>query len=77
MVKIKPISRDKREFVAGTSSELAPVRRSNQPELHPFEKSREYRMAINAVKLDKHFAKPFVEPERSHGRVPPLKVRPR
>lgn len=66
MVKIKPISRDKREFVAGTSSELAPVRRSNQPELHPFEKSREYVRALNAVKLDKHFAKPFVGAMSGH-----------
>ena len=60
MVKIKPISRDRRDFEAGTKSELAPVRRSAQPELHPFEKSREYVRALNAVKLDKHFAKPFV-----------------
>ena len=62
MVKIKPISRDKRDFAAGARAptELARVHRSAQPELHPFEKGREYVRALNAVKLDKHFSKPFV-----------------
>ena len=36
------------------------VQRSMAPELHPFEKAREYKRAVNAVKLDRHFAKPFV-----------------
>ena len=60
MVKIKAISRDRRDFAPSTSSELAKVQRSQQPELHPFERGREYVRALNAVKLDKHFAKPFV-----------------
>lgn len=60
MVKVACISRDKRDFERGSSSELSKVRRSNQPELHPFERGREYVRALNAVKLDKHFSKPFV-----------------
>jgi len=39
---------------------MAKVHRSMQPELHPYQKSREYVRALNAVKLDKHFSKPFV-----------------
>jgi len=62
MVKVKVISRDKRDFAPGAKapSELARVFRSAQPELHPFERGREYVRALNAVKLDKHFSKPFV-----------------
>ena len=60
MVKIKAISRDSRDFTKGSSSEMAKVHRSMQPELHPYQKSREYVRALNAVKLDKHFSKPFV-----------------
>ena len=59
-MKIKPISRDRRDFVKERSSDLQRVCRSMQPELHPFEKGREYVRALNAVKLDKHFSKPFV-----------------
>lgn len=61
-MKVKVISRDKRDFAPGarSSTELTRMHRSMQPELHPFEKGREYVRALNAVKLDKHFAKPFV-----------------
>ena len=30
------------------------------PELHPFEAEREYQRAMNAVKLERVFAKPFL-----------------
>ena len=30
------------------------------PELHPFEAEREYQRALNAVKLERVFAKPFL-----------------
>ena len=60
MVKISAISRDRREFTREHKSELMRVQRSTQPELHPFEKGREYVRALNATKLDKHFAKPFI-----------------
>ena len=59
-MKLKVLSRDKRDFTRGSSSELTPVARSLQPELHPFDRAREYKRALNAVKLDRHFAKPFV-----------------
>lgn len=59
-MKIKPLCRDKRDYVKGSSSELTKVVRSLAPEVHPFERGREYVRALNAVKLDKHFSKPFV-----------------
>lgn len=34
--------------------------RNAQPESHPFERAREYTRALNAVKLDRMFAKPFL-----------------
>ena len=36
------------------------VPRNFDPSLHPFEEAREYTRALNAVKLDRVFAKPFV-----------------
>lgn len=36
------------------------VQRNYDPTLHPFEAAREYKLAVNAVKLERVFAKPFV-----------------
>jgi WD repeat and SOF domain-containing protein 1 len=36
------------------------VKKNVDPALHPFEREREYVRALNAVKLDKMFAKPFI-----------------
>lgn len=36
------------------------VPRNYDPSLHPFEVSREYTRALNATKLERVFAKPFV-----------------
>lgn len=36
------------------------MHRNVKPELHQFEQAREYTRAVNAVKLDRIFAKPFV-----------------
>ena len=66
MVKVKVISRDRRDFTRGSSSEVTPIARSLQPELHPFERAREYQRALNAVKLDRHFSKPFVAALSGH-----------
>ena len=59
-MKIKALSRDKTQFQRGKKSEVVRVQRSMQPELHPFDKAREYQRAMNTVKLNRHFAKPFV-----------------
>ena len=40
MVKIKAISRDRRDFTRERKGELMRVSRNPQPELHPFERAR-------------------------------------
>eukprot|EP01098_Paradermamoeba_levis_P010438 TRINITY_DN4382_c0_g1_i2.p1 TRINITY_DN4382_c0_g1~~TRINITY_DN4382_c0_g1_i2.p1 ORF type:complete len:277 (-),score=71.23 TRINITY_DN4382_c0_g1_i2:258-1028(-) len=60
MVKIKTISRSEEEFTRGRSSELFRVFHNVNPDIHPFEKGREYVRALNATKIDKIFAKPFI-----------------
>lgn len=42
------------------------VHRNPDPILHPFEQGREYTRALNAAKLDKMFAKPFVGALEGH-----------
>jgi len=39
---------------------LVSVPRNYDPSLHPFEASREYVRALNATKLERVFAKPFL-----------------
>lgn len=39
---------------------LKTVKRNYDPALHPFESAREYVRALNATKLDRVFAKPFI-----------------
>ncbi|KAJ1641465.1 WD40-repeat-containing domain protein [Pavlovales sp. CCMP2436] len=59
-MKVKTLSRKAEDFTRERPTDLQPVTRSTKPLLYPFEKAREYVRAVNAVKLDKHFAKPFV-----------------
>lgn len=43
--------------------------RNYDPKLHPFEVAREYQRALNAVKLERIFAKPFIGSLEGHGDV--------
>jgi WD repeat and SOF domain-containing protein 1 len=45
---------------------LLSVPRNYDPALHPFEAPREYSQAMNAVKLEKVFAKPFIGDLEGH-----------
>lgn len=60
MVKVKAICRDKNDYTRQSTGEIEKVFRNNNPKLHPFHKPREYVKALNAVKLQKVFAKPFI-----------------
>ena len=60
MVKIKAICRDSNDYQRKTNTEIEKVYRNTNPKLHPFQKAREYIRALNAVKLDKVFSKPFL-----------------
>jgi WD repeat and SOF domain-containing protein 1 len=41
-------------------------RNPTQSVLHPFQKAREYKRALNAAKLEKVFAKPFLAALNNH-----------
>lgn len=60
MVKIKAICRDENDYKRRTNTEIEKVFRNTNPTLHPFQKAREYVRALNAVKLERVFAKPFL-----------------
>ena len=45
------------------------VERNYSPSLHPFETNREYKRALNAVKMDRMFAKPFMGSLDGHSDV--------
>lgn len=59
-MKIKTISRSADDYVPVGNSETARQPRNLNPEMHPFERAREYTRALNATKLDRMFAAPFV-----------------
>ena len=66
MVKAQCISRDSALFTKAGKGHIAPLHANLDPTQHPLERAREYKRALNAVKLDKHFAKPFVAALSAH-----------
>ncbi|KAJ7948356.1 DDB1- and CUL4-associated factor 13 [Quillaja saponaria] len=59
-MKVKAISRSTDEFTRERSQDLQRVFRNFDPSIRPQEKAVEYVRALNAAKLDKIFARPFV-----------------
>jgi WD repeat and SOF domain-containing protein 1 len=59
-MKVKVITRNPDDFLRETKHDIHKVPRNYDPSLHPFEAAREYTRALNAVKLEKVFAKPFI-----------------
>ncbi|ENN72947.1 hypothetical protein YQE_10418, partial [Dendroctonus ponderosae] len=59
-MKVKVISRSTDVFLRETKQQIHKVFRNYDPDLHPFETAREYTRALNAVKLERVFAKPFL-----------------
>ncbi|KAG0367763.1 WD40-repeat-containing domain protein [Gamsiella multidivaricata] len=59
-MKVKVLSRSVEESTRQRSNDIHKVQRNLDPSLHPFEKAREYTRALNAVKVERMFAKPFV-----------------
>ncbi|XP_076069329.1 DDB1- and CUL4-associated factor 13-like [Oratosquilla oratoria] len=58
--KINVISRNPDHYLRETKRDIHKVQRNYDPDLHPFEAAREYKLALNAVKLERVFSKPFV-----------------
>ncbi|KXS13772.1 WD40 repeat-like protein [Gonapodya prolifera JEL478] len=65
-MKVKTISRLESDYTRERSNDIFKVQRNRDPTLHPFERAREYTRALNAVKLERLFAKPFVRALEGH-----------
>ncbi|GIZ01400.1 DDB1- and CUL4-associated factor 13 [Caerostris extrusa] len=59
-MKVKVISRNPNDYLRETKNDIHKVYRNFDPSLHPFEVNREYTRALNAAKLERLFAKPFM-----------------
>ncbi|CAJ2511653.1 Uu.00g072780.m01.CDS01 [Anthostomella pinea] len=58
-MKIKALSRSASAYQP-PGSEVPKAPRNLDPAIHPFERAREYKRALNAVKLERMFAQPFI-----------------
>ncbi|KAI9361252.1 WD40-repeat-containing domain protein [Zopfochytrium polystomum] len=65
-MKIKTISRSFEEHTRPRAHDLKRMHRNLAPEEHPFERPREYIRALNATKLERLFAKPFMAALTGH-----------
>ena len=61
------LKRDPADYLRETKHDIHKVPRNFDPELHPFEANREYVRALNAAKLERVFAKPFLGALDGHG----------
>ncbi|XP_052236826.1 DDB1- and CUL4-associated factor 13-like [Dreissena polymorpha] len=59
-MKVKVLSRNPDNYLRETKRDIHKVPRNYDPTLHPFEAPREYIRALNATKLERVFAKPFI-----------------
>lgn len=59
-MKVKVLSRQRSLVVAPRLGDQNPMPRNLNSAIHPFERAREYVRALNSVKLDRMFAKPFI-----------------
>ncbi|KAL7750628.1 Protein sof1 [Sorochytrium milnesiophthora] len=65
-MKVKVISRSAEDHTRARSNDIFKVQRNLDPNLHPFEKAREYTRALNAVKVERMMAKPFLASLSGH-----------
>jgi len=64
--EIRILSRNPSNWIRQTKTELHPIHRNIKPELNPLETVREYQRALNAQKLERVMAKPFVAALEGH-----------
>ncbi|WVN89856.1 uncharacterized protein L203_105086 [Cryptococcus depauperatus CBS 7841] len=65
-MKIKTISRSLDDHLPSSSTAEHPLQRNLAPHLHPFSKPREHTRAVTAAKMDRMFAKPFIDALGGH-----------
>ncbi|XP_035777800.1 DDB1- and CUL4-associated factor 13-like [Anopheles albimanus] len=59
-MKVKVITRNPDNYYRETKNDIRKSFRNYNPELHPFQAAREYVRTLNATKLERVFARPFV-----------------
>ena len=65
-MKVKVVSRDEVEYTRERRSDVQKVHRNLDPKLHPMDKAKECKRALNAAKMDRMFAKPLVGALQGH-----------
>ena len=65
-MRVKVINRVEARETCERKGDLKQVKRNLDPDLHPFERAIEYTRALNAAKLERVFAKPFVAALSGH-----------
>lgn len=66
-MKVKTLSRSTNDYLPSSSGDVR-LPRNLHPALHPHERAREYTRALNATKLERMFAAPFIA-QMGHGHV--------
>jgi WD repeat and SOF domain-containing protein 1 len=65
-MKIKVVQRSLDEVLPEQTGAPPARKRNLDPALHPFARPREYQRALSAAKIDRMFAKPFVDSLEGH-----------
>mgnify|MGYP000480293899 CR=1 FL=1 len=65
-MKVRTISRSKLKHTKERPQDLQKLHRNTDAAVHGFSRAREYKRALNATKLDRLFAKPFVAALSGH-----------
>ncbi len=65
-MKVKVLLRNPQDYIRQRKSDIHKVPRNLDPALHPLEGPREYVRALNATKLERVFAKPFITSLSGH-----------
>jgi WD repeat and SOF domain-containing protein 1 len=69
-MKIKVLSRQELDYTRERANDMFRIHHNPEPSIHPFERAREYTRALNATKLERVQAKPFLgsfEPGHTDG----------
>ncbi|KAJ1857504.1 Protein sof1 [Coemansia sp. RSA 1822] len=65
-MKVKALSRSTADYTRETKSDIQRLPRNVDPALHPLERAREYKRALNAAKVERMLAKPFLASLTGH-----------
>ena len=66
MAKVNSICRNPNDYQKKSAKDVMKMQRNPDPDLNPFQEAREYQRALNAAKVEKIFAKPFLAALDTH-----------